>query len=109
MFMIIVLVLMIPILAILMDSSIARAIANRIDRRDPGQPDRLYSERIAYLEGEVERLASDVSRLQDESQFVQKLLTGGTDTPRVSDSAAADSFASTRALTEPPTERDSDG
>jgi hypothetical protein len=72
----IVLVLCIPILAILMDSSIAKAIANRIDRRDLTEPDRLYSERIRYLESEVERLSNDVTRLQDESQFVQKLLTG---------------------------------
>jgi hypothetical protein len=96
MMIIVILVLLIPILAIILDSSIARAIAGRIDRRASSEPDRLHSERIAFLEGEVERLSSDLSRLQDESEFVQKLLTGGAP----SDAAK---------LTEPPAEGHSDG
>jgi hypothetical protein len=32
------------------------------------------AERVAFLEGEVERLTAEISRLDDESQFLHKLL-----------------------------------
>jgi hypothetical protein len=69
-----VLVLLIPILAIVLDSQVGRALASRLERRGLGQPDDLLSERLMYLEGEVERLSKEVGRLDDESQFLQKLL-----------------------------------
>jgi len=69
-----ILVLLIPILAIVLDSQVGRALASRLERRGLGQPDDLLQERLMYLEGEVERLSKEVGRLDDESQFLQQLL-----------------------------------
>jgi len=69
-----VLVLLIPILAIVLDSQVGRALASRLERRNLGQPDDLLQERLMYLEGEVERLSREVGRLDDQSEFLQKLL-----------------------------------
>ena len=69
-----VLVLLIPILAIVLDSQVGRALASRLERKGLGQPDDLLQERLMYLEGEVERLSKEVGRLDDEGQFLQKLL-----------------------------------
>ena len=69
-----VLVLLIPILAIVLDSQVGRALASRLERKGLGQPDDLLQERLMYLEGEVERLSKEVGRLDDEGQFLQQLL-----------------------------------
>ena len=69
-----VLILLIPILAIVLDSQVGRALASRLERKGLGQPDDLLQERLMYLEGEVERLSKEVGRLDDEGQFIQKLL-----------------------------------
>jgi hypothetical protein len=74
---ILVLVVLIPLLAIVLDSQVGRALASRLERRGLGGPADLTAERIAFLEGEVERLASEVMRLDEEGQFVTKLLTEG--------------------------------
>ena len=71
---ILILVLMIPILAIVLDSQLGRALAARLERRDPLGGDDLLADRVAYLEGEVERLQSELLRLEDESQFLHNLL-----------------------------------
>jgi len=68
------LALLIPILAIVLDSQVGRALASRLERRSLEQPADLLLERIGYLEGEVERLSQEIARLDDESQFLQKLL-----------------------------------
>ncbi len=72
---ILILVVLIPLLAIILDSQVGRALASRLERRSLDLPSDLTGERIAYLEAEVERLTSEVVRLDDESQFVHKLLT----------------------------------
>jgi hypothetical protein len=73
---IILLVLLIPILAIVLDSAVGRALAGRLERRGlPAASDDATSERLAYLEGEVERLTSELRRLDEESQFLSQLLT----------------------------------
>jgi hypothetical protein len=72
------LVLFIPILAIVLDSQLGRALAARLERRSIGEPSDLMAERIAFLEGEVERLGSELSRLEEESQFLHRLLTEKT-------------------------------
>jgi len=70
------LVLLIPILAIVLDSPVGRALAGRMERRGlPAGSEDVTSERLAYLEGEVERLNTEVRRLEEESQFLNKLLT----------------------------------
>lgn len=70
-----VLVLLIPILAIVLDSQLGRALAARLEGRRIGEGDELLGERIAYLEGEVDRLNSEIHRLTEESDFLHKLLT----------------------------------
>jgi hypothetical protein len=71
---ILVLVLLIPILAIVLDSQVGRALASRLERRGVGQPDDLLLERLGYLEGEVERLSKEVGRLDEEGRFLTQLL-----------------------------------
>ncbi len=72
---ILVLVVLIPLLAIVLDSQVGRALASRLERRSLDAPADLTAERIAFLEGEVDRLSSELSRLDEEGQFVYKLLT----------------------------------
>ncbi|MDA0330137.1 MAG: hypothetical protein O2958_14170 [Gemmatimonadetes bacterium] len=72
---ILVLVVLIPLLAIVLDSQVGRALASRLERRSLDGSSDLTAERLAYLEGEMERLTSEVLRLDEEGQFVHKLLT----------------------------------
>ena len=68
------LALLIPILAIVLDSQMGRALASRLERRSLGEPDDLMAERLGYLEGEVERLSQELARLEEESHFLHQLL-----------------------------------
>jgi hypothetical protein len=72
---ILVLVVLIPLLAIILDSQVGKALAARLEHRGLGAPDDVVAERIAFLEGEVERLATEVQRLDEEGEFLQRLLT----------------------------------
>ena len=74
--MIFLLVLLIPILAIVLDSPVGRALAGRMERKglSSGGED-ATSERLSYLEGEVERLTTEMRRLEEEGQFLNQLLT----------------------------------
>lgn len=74
-YLILLLVVLIPLLAVVLDSRFGQALASRLERRGLEAPGDLTAERIAYLEGEVERLTSEVLRLDEESQFVHRLLT----------------------------------
>ncbi len=69
-------VLMIPILSIVLDSSIGKALANRLERGNGlgGAPE-ITQERIAFLEGEVDRLSQEIHRLDEEGRFMQQLLS----------------------------------
>ena len=71
---ILVLVVLIPLLAIVLDSQVGRALASRLERRGLDGPPDLMAERVAFLEGELERLTSEISRLDEESQFLHQLL-----------------------------------
>jgi len=71
---ILILVVMIPLLAIVLDSQLGRALASRLERRGLDGPSDLMAERMAFLESEVERLNSEVGRLDEESRFMTKLL-----------------------------------
>jgi len=72
---ILVLVVLIPLLAIILDSQVGKALAARLEYRGIAAPEDLTAERIAFLEGEVERLANEIERLDEQSDFVHKLLT----------------------------------
>ncbi len=74
-FTIILLALLIPILAIVLDSPVGKALAQRVQGGNAGTIDAHTSERMAYLEGEVERLSSELHRLDEESRFLTRLLT----------------------------------
>ena len=74
--MIFLLVLLIPILAIVLDSPVGRALAGRMERRGlSSEGEDVTSERLSHLEGEVERLTTEVRKLEEESQFLNQLLT----------------------------------
>ena len=74
-FFIIILVLMIPLLSVLLDSHLGRALAARIEGRTlGGRTEDLVADRMAFLEGEVERLSGEVRRLDEEGQFLHRLL-----------------------------------
>jgi len=67
-------VLLIPLLAIVLDSQVGKALAARLERRRLGEGDAAYRERIQYLENEVERLSEELERLDEESHFLHELL-----------------------------------
>jgi len=64
--------LMIPLVAVVLDSQVGRAIASRLERGRA--PESLSERRIAALEGEVDRLSREVQRLDEESAFLHRLL-----------------------------------
>jgi len=70
---IIVLALMIPLIAVVLDSQLGRALAGRLERSAPAD-ESLLAPRVQALEGEVERLTETVKELQEESEFLHRLL-----------------------------------
>jgi TolA-binding protein len=74
--------LMIPIIGILIDSPIGRALARRLEgpeRTPPAVTD--LAQRVQLLEGEVDDLNRSVQQLQEENQFLQRLLEDGASRP----------------------------
>jgi len=66
------LALLIPLIAVILDSQLGRALAARIERdREAGGA---LNERIAALEGEVDRLSREVQRLEEQTEFLHRLL-----------------------------------
>lgn len=74
---VIVLVLMIPILAIVIDSQIGQALAARISRSVPGS-DSEVTQRLESLEADVRYLTESMESLREESDFVRSLIEGGS-------------------------------
>ena len=70
------LVLMIPILAIVLDSSVGQAWANRIARGDEEGRSPETDSRIGELEAEVKYLAESMESLREETEFVRRLIEG---------------------------------
>jgi hypothetical protein len=67
--------LLIPIIGIMVDSPIGRALARRLEgpeQTSTGLTD--LSKRIELLESEVDDLMRSVQTLQDENAFLQRLL-----------------------------------
>ncbi|MEX0935496.1 MAG: hypothetical protein WD013_01245 [Gemmatimonadota bacterium] len=68
--------LLIPeILSTILDSRLGRAMAAHIENRGSGGDRDGLVERIRYLESELDRLSGDVERLNEETEFFQKLLS----------------------------------
>ena len=72
-----ILVLLIPLLAVILDSQLGRALARRIEG---GAPD---SARLQQLEAEIERIAAEVQRLSEQAEFTTKLLEERRDAGRL--------------------------
>jgi predicted PurR-regulated permease PerM len=67
--------LMIPIVAILVDSPLGRSIARRLEGGSTGSGElQDLNRKVDLLEGEVEELHRAMSGMKDELQFVQRLL-----------------------------------
>jgi hypothetical protein len=67
--------LLIPILGIVVDSPIGRALARRLEGPQETPPDVLaLAKRVELLEAEVDDLSRGMQSLQDENAFLQRLL-----------------------------------
>ena len=67
--------LLIPILGIVVDSPIGRALARRLEGPQDTPPDVLaLAKRVELLEAEVDDLTRSMQSLQDENAFLQRLL-----------------------------------
>ncbi|MFQ5889903.1 MAG: hypothetical protein ACE5JR_07600 [Gemmatimonadota bacterium] len=75
-FVIIVLVLLIPLTAIVLDSQIGQALANRLSGQSGGEEREELSARVQELEAEVRYLSSSVESLREETEFVRSLIEG---------------------------------
>jgi cell division protein FtsB len=68
---ILLLAVMVPLVAVILDSQVGKALASRIEGQ---RPETAADRRLATLENEVDRLSKEVQRLDDESAFLHKLL-----------------------------------
>ena len=80
---ILILALMIPLIAVVLDSHLGRALAEYVTRRggtaiEPGNA----QQRLSALVNEVERLNSEVLRLEEETTFLHQLLESKPQTKR---------------------------
>lgn len=67
--------LMIPVVAILADSPIGRAMARRLEGNPGSNPASAeLARKVEVLEGEVDDLHRAVDSLREENQFLQRLL-----------------------------------
>lgn len=66
--------LLIPLLAVILDSAPARALATRWEGRGPDGAVARGDERLAALEAEVQRLSDQVEVLEEEGRFLRRLL-----------------------------------
>lgn len=74
---------LIPVLAILIDSPIVRALARRVEGPVDAAPPPVLelAKKVQLLEEEMDDLHRTVQQLQEESQFLQKLLGEGEKRP----------------------------
>jgi hypothetical protein len=67
--------LLIPIMGIVVDSPIGRALARRLEGPQQASPDVVdLAKKVELLEAEIDDLARSVQTLQDENAFLQRLL-----------------------------------
>lgn len=72
---VILIALLIPLVAVVLDSQVVRALASRIEnqgRIDAADPALLR--RVNHLETELDRLNGEVQRLEEETTFLHRLL-----------------------------------
>lgn len=71
---VVLLALMVPILAIVLDSRVGEALADRISAGEEEPTER--ERRIEALEAEVRYLSESVETLREETEFVRALIEG---------------------------------
>jgi len=73
---ILVVALLIPVAAILVDSPLGRSVARRMEDRTEGPPPELrdMQRKVELLESEIEDLNRSVAGMREELQFMQRLL-----------------------------------
>ena len=72
---ILIVALLIPLMGIMVDSPIGRALARRLEGPQPTPTDLTnLAKKVELLEAEVDDLARSVQTLQDENAFLQRLL-----------------------------------
>ncbi len=86
----VILVLLIPILAIVLDSRVGHALAARLEGRQLGAGDEVSGDRLKYLEGEVDRLSQEIERLGEESEFLHQLLAERPKPPALPEGEGSD-------------------
>lgn len=80
---VIVLVLLIPLLAIVIDSQVGQALADRIASHRSIEGGEELLRRLEALETEVGYLNASVANLQEESEFLRTLVEGREEVPRI--------------------------
>jgi hypothetical protein len=70
---VIIVVLLIPILAIVLDSQIGKAMAERLSS---GRPPEQVDARLEALEADVQYLTATLEHLREETEFVRSLVEG---------------------------------
>ncbi|MFQ5689569.1 MAG: hypothetical protein ACE5HQ_04780 [Gemmatimonadota bacterium] len=71
---VLIVVLLIPVLAIVIDSQVGQALAQRISSGDAREGP--VKARVEALEAEVRYLSESLEALQEESQFLRSLIEG---------------------------------
>ena len=75
------LVLMIPILAIVLDSPVGQAMAARISSGEGDEASPELSSRVDQLEAEMKYLGESLESLREETEFVRRLIEGSGEEP----------------------------
>lgn len=82
---ILIIALLIPIMGIIIDSPIGRALARRLEGPEPVAPEvGDLARKVDLLEGEVDDLTRLVQSLQEETAFLQRLIEDAPTRPRIS-------------------------
>ena len=77
---VLVLVLLIPLLAIVIDSQFGQALADRISAGRDREAGNLHG-KVESLEADVRYLTESVESLREETEFLRSLLEGRTEPP----------------------------
>lgn len=75
-FFVIIIALLIPLIAVILDSQLGRALAKRLEGDQLAPGDEGMGTRLLALESEVERLTEDIRRLEEQAEFMHQLLEG---------------------------------
>jgi len=84
------LALLIPILGILLDSPIGRAVARRLEGPETGPPELSdLARKVELLEAEMDDLTRSVETLKEDNAFLQRLVEDAPPRPRLPPASGA--------------------